>query len=55
MLTQLRESDPGHLQGYSQLGTCYMKLKDYSRAREVFTGVLEIDPTDKMALQNYGT
>ncbi|CAI8045704.1 hypothetical protein GBAR_LOCUS25276, partial [Geodia barretti] len=54
ILEQLRESDHAHLLGHTQLGTCLMKMKDYARAREVFTSVLEVDPDHLMALQNYG-
>ena len=51
---QLRESDSAHLLGHTQLGTCLMKMKSYEKAGEAFTGVLEVDPDNKMALQNYG-
>ena len=54
VLTILRESDPSHLLGHAQLGTCHMRLKDYQRAGEAFTSVLEIEPDQRMALQNYG-
>ena len=53
-LTILCESDPGHLLGRAQLGTCHMRLKDYQRAGEAFTSVLQTEPDHKMALQNYG-
>ena len=54
LLLELLDRDPAHLKGHTQLGTCYMLLKDYPSAREVFTHVLEEDPDHKMALQNYG-
>jgi tetratricopeptide (TPR) repeat protein len=54
ILEWLRETDHAHLLGHTQLGTCLMKMKDYARAREVFTSVLEVDPDHLMALQNYG-
>ena len=54
ILEWLRETDHAHLLGHTQLGTCLMKMKDYARAREVLTSVLEVDPDHLMALQNYG-
>ena len=54
VLIRLWDSDPGHLLGRTQLGTCYLKRKEYQKAEEVFHGVLEEDPDHKMSLQNYG-
>lgn len=53
-LQQLLEINPEHLSGHTQLGTCLMRAKDYERAREMFTYVLDKNPDDQMALQNYG-
>lgn len=53
-LIELRETDPTHLGGVIQLGTCYLRLKEYQKAREAYTSVLEIEPDNDMALQNYG-
>lgn len=53
-LIELQETNPAHLGGVVQLGTCYLRLKEYPKAREAFTSVLEIEPDNDMALQNYG-
>ena len=54
LLTVLQETDPSHLLGRAQLGTCHMRMKEYQMAGEVFSEVLKIEPDHRMALQNFG-
>ena len=54
LLLRLLELKPDHVDGLSQLATCYLQKKETEKARELFELVLEKDPSNLMALQNLG-
>lgn len=53
-LTRLYELHPQHMNGATQLGTCYMKTGEKQKARSIFESMLRTDPTQKNALNNLG-
>ena len=53
-LTQLVELYPDHLNGASQLGACYMRMKELEKAQEIFEGILRKDPAHMTTLNNLG-
>ena len=54
LLLKAIQLDPTSLQGHFQLGSVYMKLKDYSQAIETFRRVGELDPKYSAAFFNLG-
>jgi TolA-binding protein len=54
LLLKAIQLDPASLQGHFQLGSVYMKLKDYPRAIEMFQKVGELDPKYAAAFFNLG-
>jgi tetratricopeptide (TPR) repeat protein len=54
LLLKAIQLDPTSLQGHFQLGSVYMKLKDYPRAIETFQKVGELDPKYPAAFFNLG-
>jgi tetratricopeptide (TPR) repeat protein len=54
LLLKAIQLDPTSLQGHFQLGSVYMKLKDYSQAIETFRKVGELDPKYSAAFFNLG-
>ncbi|MGA8154531.1 MAG: tetratricopeptide repeat protein [Terriglobales bacterium] len=48
-------ADPGlKADAYSNLGSAYRQLRDYSRAQEAFTTAVQLNPKETMALVNLG-
>ena len=54
LLLKAIQLDPTSLQGHFQLGSVYMKLKDYPKAIETFRKVGELDPKYPAAFFNLG-
>jgi len=45
---------PDHPKAPTELGTCYLQMKEWKKGREIFEKVLRKDPTNKVALNNLG-
>ena len=54
LLLKAIQLDPANLQSHFQLGSVYMKLKDYPQAIEMFRKVGELDPNFSAAFFNLG-
>ena len=52
---RLTELVPHHVNAWTKLGYCYMKMDENAQAKAAFETVLENDPSNKEALNNLGT
>ena len=45
---------PDHPKATMELGTCYLRMEEREKGRDIFEEVLRKDPTNKVALNNLG-
>lgn len=53
-LQELVQTHPHYVQGWSQLGSLYMRTNRTTLAKEAFEAALALDPNDIVTLNNYG-
>ena len=53
-LTRLVHLNPLHVNGLTQLGSCYVQFHQYNRAVELYELALKVDPHRPLTLFNLG-